>query len=219
MNFQIQAQKQKRKIGVCFFIAFILMAGLGLYNYAVLQGSNNKVIQITEKEMPLLIIEKGLAAAVDASQGAVQGYLADSGDVYEEQWQKQKAILLYQIGKLEKTNVSGELTGLLEKNKEWFTFVEKEVMSTGSDAEAFAINLESSKMQLQEIQAGYAEQIAIQEAVIQKMEYEVMTTEKTTAVLLGMMSLILSAASISGAALLLKKYLFPKGIIFLSKTA
>lgn len=218
MKFQIQAQNLKMKIGIRFLMAMVFMTGLGAYNYIVIQNANNKVAQIAEKEMPLLIAEKGLAAAVDASQEAMQGYLAGGGDFYEEQWQKQKVIILYQINTIRTAAVSEELALLFEKNQEWLTFVEKEVMAAVGDAEAASINLKSSEAKLKELQAGYAEQIAAREAAIQKLEHEVIASEQATAVLLGMMSLILAAVIISSAGFLFKKYLTPKGINVLSKT-
>lgn len=208
------------KISIYYLMVIVFMVGLGAYNYIVIQEARNKVEQIAEKEMPLLIAEKGLAAAVEAGQAAMQGYLAGGGDLYKEQWQKQKAVILYQIDTIENADVSGEFTQLFEENREWFTFVEKEVMSTAGDTEAAAINLKSSDTQLKEIQAGYTEQITAQEAVIQKLEHEMIISEKTTAVLLGMMSLILAAAIISGAVLLFKTYLNPKkSVKVLSETA
>ena len=210
MKFQIQAQNLKMKIGIRFLMAMVFMTGLGAYNYIVIQNASKKVAQIAEKEMPLLIAEKGLAAAVEASQEAMQGYLAGGGDFYEEQWQKQKAIILYQIDTIRTAAVSEELALLFEKNQEWLTFVEKEVMAAEKDAEVFALNLKPSEAQLKEIQAGYTEQITAQEEAIQKLEQEVITAQQTTAVLLGMMALILAAASISGVVLLLKKTPVPK---------
>src|SRR5690242_9440588 len=112
MKFQIQAQNPKVKIGIHFLMALVLMTGLGAYNYIVIQNANIKVAQIAEKEMPLLIAEKGLVTALESSQEAMQRYLAGSGDFYKEQWQKQKEIISYQIDTIEKAGVSGELTRL-----------------------------------------------------------------------------------------------------------
>lgn len=188
--------------------AILLTVGLGVYDYAVIQAAEKKVEQIAEKEMPLLIAEKGLAAAGETAVNCFQGFLESNGaELDKTQFQKQAAIMAYQLDDVERLTVSEELHVLLEQNRVWLALAEKEIMNAteeGLKGEELAQKAEAANKQVKEIQAGYQEQIAAQNHVIQELEQEVVTSEKTSHFLIGMMSLILTAAFISASFMLRK---------------
>ena len=210
-------QNQKRNICFCLIIAVVLVACLGAYDYNVIQDAKNKVEQIAEKEMPLLIAEKNLAGTLSAAKNAAQEYVTSGDEFYEVQWQKQKAIFTYYKRTIEKTPVSGEIVQLLEKNSEWFAFVGNEIIRTPYAVKEFSQGQGSIAAQFGEIDSGYIRQIMAQEALIETLEHEVSAAEKTSNLLLGVMSLILAAASISSIIFLCKKNLKAKEVNILSK--
>ncbi|MBB6446883.1 hypothetical protein [Bacillus benzoevorans] len=221
MKFRKSFFKINRWLG--FLTAIFFTVALGVYDYAAVHAAEKKVEQIAEKEMPLLIAEKGLAAAGKAGEGTLQGFLGSNGDELDKkQFQKQAAIMVYHMEDVEKLTAAEELNILLTKNKEWFVFAEKEIMNAaeeGAKGEEYAQKVEAAYAQINDIQAGYQKQIAAQKHTIQKLEQEVMSAEKSSHILIGIMSLILAAVSISGAILLFKKYLPLKGAAVFSKTA
>lgn len=197
-----------------FLAAILLTIGLGVYDYAVIQGVGQKVNQIAEKEMPLLIAAKGLAAAGDAAEETLQGFLSSNGDdLYKKQLQKQAAITEYHIDKMKKLSAEAELNTLLIRSKEWFVMTEKEMMNAaegGVKDEEFASSLAVSQKEINDIQAGYQEQISVQKHAIQELEQEVVTAEKTSHLLIGIISLILAATCISLGFILFRKIPIPK---------
>jgi CHASE3 domain sensor protein len=199
-----------------FLAAILLTIGLGVYDYAVIQGAEKKVDQIAEKEMPLLLAAKGLAAAGDAAEETLQGFLGNNGDdLYKIQWQQQAAITEYHMDAMKKLSADEELSTLLAKNKEWFVITEKEMMNaaeSGVKDEESASRLAVSQTQIHDIQAGYQEQISVQKHVIQELEQEVMTAEKTSHLLIGIMSLIFAATCISLGFIFFRKILISKAI-------
>src|SRR5699024_12207949 len=84
-RFNLTSIKQKMILG--FSIVIVLVLILGIYNFSITKSHNQDAVNITNKELPLLIADEGSVSTMANRLAAARVYVLYGGDfkdVYNE---------------------------------------------------------------------------------------------------------------------------------------
>lgn len=139
-----------------FSIIIVLVIGLGIYNFSVVQKSNEEARSIVERELPLLMANEQMAASMAHRIATARGYILFGAD-YKEQFDayteigKQNEEIVREIG------ATPEFEELISQTVAWREDIETNVFAEYDRGnEALAIqNMDASSGVVREIIMGY----------------------------------------------------------------
>ncbi len=143
---------------VGFSLVIILVVLYGVYNYSLIQKSNEEAKNIVEKELPVLIANQEMARTLANRISTARGYVLFGGDFkdrfneYTEDGKQFEAVIR-EIG------ASEEFDALIKKTVEWRQYVASEVFEEyeKGNIELATQNLAKKDPVVRELMAGYEE--------------------------------------------------------------
>ncbi|KMY52207.1 chemotaxis protein [Peribacillus loiseleuriae] len=183
-----------------FSLVIFLIVLFGIYNYSVINKSNEEAKNIVEKELPLLIANEQMAKTMANRISTARGYVLYGGDYkdlfneYTEEGKRNEAIVR-EIG------ASEEFDNLINKTVEWRTFVAKEVFEEydKGNKELARHNLAEKDQVVRELMAGYEELASKSQDSINETERKIIENGKKTLFIATIVTILAIVVSIAAA--------------------
>ncbi|MGE8080082.1 methyl-accepting chemotaxis protein [Peribacillus loiseleuriae] len=200
MKKQFNFRSIKTKMLFGFSLVIFLIVLFGIYNYSVINKSNEEAKNIVEKELPLLIANEQMAKTMANRISTARGYVLYGGDYkdlfndYTEEGKRNEAIVRG-IG------ASEEFDNLINKTVEWRTFVAKEVFEEydKGNKELARQNLAEKDQVVREIMAGYEELASKSQDSINETESNIIEYGKKTLFIATIVTILVILVSIAAA--------------------
>lgn len=178
----LKTKSIRTKIIGGFSIVLLLIISLGIYNFFILQHTNERAEGIMDEELPLLMADSQLESSLANRIGAIRGYLLSGDEFYKDLFQEYTEDTIYYEDFIKDLGYQDAYEDLFAQEQEWRAFIETDVFviyDRGNESLALR-NLLDANDQFTAMITSYQENSAHREQFILEQEKDTISSGETT---------------------------------------
>src|SRR5699024_5002847 len=127
MNRLIKARTIRMRIIIGFSFVFLLIIGLGAYNFFVLKNINERSESVIDEDLPLMIADSQIESSLANRIGTIRGYLLSGDDFYKELFENYTEMGYTYMDIVKDVDFNDDYQALFQQVEDWESFIRSDV--------------------------------------------------------------------------------------------